>query len=569
MIRILDEHTINQIAAGEVIENPASVVKELVDNALDAGASKIVIEATSSGRQLISVRDNGCGMNRDDALLCLERHATSKIRSLDDLWNLTTMGFRGEALSSIAAVSELTLLTAKSDPSDSQNELVAGTRVVASGGKILSCERVMCLPGTTFEIRSLFFNVPARKKFLKSPAKDASDILKVTLQLALGNPHVAFELILNQKRELKLGVQSVQQRLKETLGNEFFSELLPLEYKNEVANLSGYISKASHSRPTRAFQYLFINNRPVSSHVVSFAAKEAYGASLDPARHPAFVLHVAMKPEILDVNVHPQKKEVRFQIDEVVKESVIEAINKTLFTSSPPQKSSFDTSYKASLTQTHFTPYLPLEIRQEVLNVKQEELELPSQFEVLGIFAGYILAFVSWTEAQKKKLPSELLEEGIYLISSREALSRITFDGALSKSSSIQTLLVPVFLELSLQEANCLKEHLASLEKIGLLIREFGSNSFLIEGVPRFLEELDIEETVRALVAKLEDQQIQDIVRALASVARNSKRGFSLTLPLATLIVKKLTECDDPFISPFGARIITIITQAEIEKKFR
>lgn len=566
MIRILDEKTINQIAAGEVIENPASVVKELVDNALDAGSSKIVIEIASSGRQLITVRDNGSGMTKDDALLCLERHATSKIRSIDDLWSLTTMGFRGEALSSIASISELTILTGRPGVT---GELVQGTRVHARGGKILACEEVQCLPGTTFEIRSLFYNVPARKKFLKSPARDASDILKVVIQLALANPQVAFELVLNQKRELFLPSQTIQERLKETLGKEFFQELIPLEYKSEAVEITGYISKPANSRPTRVYQYLFINNRPVSSHLVSRSAKEAYGSSIAEERHPAFVLHIQMKPEILDVNVHPQKKEVRFQVDDMIKAEVIAAINQALFTSAPAPRpvstySSFSGSYQApQASQTYFMPSATLEIKQEVF-------ELPSQFQVLGVFKGFILASILWTDAQRKRLPADLSEEGIYLISSREALSRIAYEGSKKRESSVQTLLVPLFLELSLAGANCLKAHLPHLEQIGLTLREFGTNSFLIEAVPRFLEELDIEETLRALVAKLEvDGESEDLMREIASAARSSKRCYSLTVPIATHIVKKLTECDDPFISPFGLRIITIITQAEIEKKFR
>ncbi|MCE5294246.1 MAG: DNA mismatch repair endonuclease MutL, partial [Chlamydiales bacterium] len=332
-IRILDEKTINQIAAGEVIENPASVVKELVDNAVDAKASKIVVEAVNSGRQLLRIQDNGCGMGHDDALLCIERHATSKIRGLDDLWALETMGFRGEALSSVASISEFRLLTA---PNNDSNEQIEGSLVEVHGGKVVAYEKVKCLPGTSIEIKSLFYNVPARKKFLKSPAKDASSIVKIMLQIALAHPQVAFELILNHNREFSWEASSLDDRIRAALGNEFFSELIAVNFEKDDLRIHGYIANPNFSRPTRSHQHLFVNSRPVTSLGISGAVKEAYGSSLDPTRHPAFVLYIDVATASLDVNVHPQKKEVRFALEDELKQLVIQAVSSALFSRHVP-----------------------------------------------------------------------------------------------------------------------------------------------------------------------------------------------------------------------------------------
>lgn len=565
MIRILDEHTINQIAAGEVIENPASVIKELVDNSLDAGATSIIIEATNSGRQLISVKDNGHGMSRDDALLCLERYATSKIKSIDDLWNLTTMGFRGEALSSIAAVSEIMLLTAKND---ALKPIVDGTMLHAKGGKILSCQQAISLPGTTFEVKSLFFNVPARKKFLKSPVKDSSDILKAVLQLALSNPHVAFELTLNQKKEFQLASQSLEERIKATLGREFFATLLPIKYKNELLSISGYISKASFSKPTRSFQYLFINQRPVSSYVVSSAVKEAYGSSIDPARHPAFLLHVTVNAQFLDVNVHPQKKEVRFQLDDLVRKAIIEAVTQVLFKAVPRPE---PIAHATTSFQSPFVPFVPLKEKQEVQMVMPQIIpQTMSQFQVMGFIGSYILAEVNWSDTQRQKMPPDLADAEVFVISAREALSLITYVGAKNAKSSVQTLLLPIFMELAPNLSHRLLEHIEGLSQIGFSIREFGANAFLIESYPNYFEEGELSEILPAFLAKIEESDhTLDIAKELALEVRASKRACALTHTLATLIVKKLTECDDPFFSPFGTKVIASISKAEIEKKFR
>ncbi len=336
-IRVLSDQTINKIAAGEVIENPSSVVKELVENSLDAGATSICVEIQEGGRQLIRISDDGCGMSHDDALLCLERHATSKIREVEDIQELLTMGFRGEAIPSIAAISKFTLLTCPRLEDGAKKE--EGTLIVVDGGQLISCSSAARSPGTTIEVKSLFFNVPVRRKFQKSPSFDTQEILKMLGLLALAHPHIQFELISDQKSLLKTTLSSSQllsfhellgKRLDCVLGKEYASALLPLKFQQAPYELEGFIGSPTSHKPNRTGQHLFINQRLVVSPLIASAVREGYGTMLPNHRYPLFVLHLRMSGSLLDVNVHPQKKEVRLRQEHQLKEAIIHAIQTAL-----------------------------------------------------------------------------------------------------------------------------------------------------------------------------------------------------------------------------------------------
>ena len=334
-IRVLNDQTINKIAAGEVIENPASVLKELVENSLDAGATSICVEIQEGGRQLIRVSDDGCGMSSDDALLCLERHATSKIREVEDIEDLLTMGFRGEAIPSIAAISKLTLLTSSLHEEGKKGE---GTLIVVDGGRLLTCSSAPRSRGTTIEVKSLFFNVPVRRKFQKSPAFDSQEILKLLGLLALAYPSVQFELISDQKTLLKTPLspsllsfhELLGRRLECVLGKEYSSGILPLQFQQKPYELEGYIGSPSSHKPNRTGQHLYINQRLVFSPLIASAVREGYGTMLPNHRYPIFLLHLRMPGSLLDVNVHPQKKEVRLRQEFQLKEMVIQSIQMSL-----------------------------------------------------------------------------------------------------------------------------------------------------------------------------------------------------------------------------------------------
>ena len=550
-IKVLDEVTINQIAAGEVIENASSVIKELVDNSLDAGASKILIEVQGSGRQSIVIQDDGCGMSHDDLLLCLERHATSKIRSQDDLWRLSTMGFRGEALSAISSISHLTILTAAA-PNEG---LHPGHYLTSSGGKIKSVTNAQSMRGTKITVNDLFFNVPARRKFLKSLNQEAKDILKVVTLHALARPDVAFELIINGTKELSLtGKSSKEERVRALLGREFFSNLQPLQFQNDWLQIEGYICKPGFTRPTRSQQYLFINGRAVVSSFFSLCMKEAYGTSIEESRHPVFVLFVDIAKDRVDVNVHPQKKEVRFSFEEELKIALLQHVSKVLFQRAksevfqPIQQHTYEAPVHYSF------PAMPIE----------EKPKAPELFEekphVVGIYDEYILIS-----------SHKLVSEGLCFIDSRYAMSRISFEKWQNsqKTVSSQTLLVPLFIECSLEDAESLKIALPHLQDIGLAIREFGTNAFLIEAVPGFLEHIDLEQFLHHVACSVDQRvAVTEKLDALYREAfRFQKKLSTMSVELATGIVKQLFACSDPFTCPLGNKTMFVLTPEEIRKR--
>lgn len=306
-ITILNEITARQIAAGEVIERPAMVVKELVENAIDAGADKIEIYLANGGRQKILVTDNGEGMDREDALLSLERHATSKIRKIEDLHHSSYLGFRGEALPSIAAVSRLTLQTAKETGTPS-------VKIIAEGGKILTCEEVGIPKGTSVVVEDLFFNTPARMKFLKSIPAELGRIKEIVLSLALGYPEISF-LLNHQGTELLYTMKgkSLAETIEQVFHPAFLKELLPVKGSYGPLTVQGYIGRPTVARANRQQQYFFLNRRLFRSRLISSAAEKAYGSLLPVSRFPFLLLNLELPLELVDVNVHPNKLEVRFR----------------------------------------------------------------------------------------------------------------------------------------------------------------------------------------------------------------------------------------------------------------
>lgn len=545
-IKILDEVTINQIAAGEVIENASSVVKELVDNSLDAGASKIAVEVQGSGRQSIVVQDNGSGLALDDLLLCLERHATSKIRSQEDLWHIATMGFRGEALSAVGSISHLSILTAL----QGEAEVQQGHFLTSSGGKIKSVTPAQALGGTKITVEELFYNVPARRKFLKSPNQEAKDILKVVTFAALARPDVAFELIVNKKKELSLAVQSLELRIQALLGREFFSTLVPIQFQNEWVQIQGFVGKPDSTRPTRSGQYLFINGRAVTSPFFSACVKEAFGSSIEESRHPIFVLYVDMAKDRVDVNVHPQKKEVRFSHEEELKIVLLKSVSEVLFCRPrlPQLQPIMAQKFEAP---RYAAPPIPLEMEKQAPQLFEDKVY------VIGIYNEYVLA--------TKR------EEGLFFIHSRYAMSRISYEEwqDSKKTVSSQNLLVPHFIECGLEDAQSLKMALTLLQQTGLGIREFGTNAFLIEAIPPFLEHIDLEEFLRHVACSFDQKgALADKLDALYREAfRFQKKMPALSVEMAERIVNRLFACKDPYRCPFGNNTMFVLTHDEIRKR--
>lgn len=574
-IRVLTEQTINKIAAGEVIENPASVVKELVENSIDAHATDICIEIKGGGRQLIRITDNGCGMNSDDALLCLERHATSKIKNVEDIHEITTMGFRGEAIPSIASISKFMLLTCpQTEPA--QSPVCQGTMVMVDGGKIINCSPAACSPGTTIEVKSLFFNVPVRKKFLKSPTSDANEILKMISQIALGHPHIKFQLINDNKITLNTTLplsndfnEQLQERIQTVLGNDFSEHCVSIHFEENGLKLQGMIGLPSYTRHNRTGQYLFINNRGVFSPLVAYAIKEGYGTSLPTGRHPVFVLHLTIDGNLVDVNVHPQKREVRLRQEHILKQMIIKGIeqalqrnysdpirntfpavqpvfanafssNKTLPTLAPNEEWVFRPkplskwneegysqpkelipAFKLDQVSEDLPIYSPLEPISHHSSTPQRTFEQPSLLKnipkqilpplVMATIPRYILLDGSSDNEfilagrNKERCPNG----GLFLVDQKAAHARIIFEKLQESEKGqkipLQSLLIPYTIEVSPFEAAALRASLEVLNTMGIQIQEFGSNSFLIDAVPQIFGESNLQLLISDILQTLRD----------------------------------------------------------------
>ena len=549
-IRVLSEQTINQIAAGEVIENGASVIKELVENSLDAGATEICIEIVGGGRQLIRVRDNGSGMNGDDALLCLERHATSKIRQVDDLHTIASMGFRGEALPSIASISKFTLITAP------PNE--KGTLVSVDGGKIVKTATVECEPGTQIEVKELFFNVPARKKFQKAPAHDVQEILKMVTLLALGHTTVNFELISNQKSLLKTHSEN---RIADILGPEFLQELTPIESEHQEWQLQGYIGLPACTRHNRSGQFLFINQRPVTSPLVSYAIREGYGPALAQNRHPLFVLHLTLPGGLVDVNVHPQKREVRLRHEQAIREWLVKAVEAAL-----PKPEVFNYVF-APLPEI-----APLKLAEEPVRsyvappvAVSVPLPLPKpaplSLRVLTCFPGYFI-----TEMAS--------QNGLNLVDQRASHSRVIFERLLAEEQKIavQTLLLPHTITLTPVEAALLEPHLEALNRSGISIKPFGGNAYVIDALPQIFGNGDIEGFLHELIKEMSQTSFkQEVKKWIAEIASRTSLSKSrkLSLQEAQLLVNQLMECQTPHTCPRGRPTLVELALTDLTTAFK
>ena len=327
-IHLLTEQVCNKIAAGEVVERPASVVKELIENALDAEATRISVMVEQAGRKLISVRDNGCGMDEEDALLCLESHATSKIKNEEDIFAISSFGFRGEAIPSIASVSRFTIRTRT-------KEKPAGTEVVIHAGKFISNVPAGCAPGTEVIVRDLFYNLPARKKFIRSDATEERHILECVMNLALANPAVAFELKLDGRTVISSpSAETLTPRVRDLFGKSYADALFPVRHSDFGISVSGFISRRSFTRNSRGDQRIFVNGRCIEAQAVYRGIREGYGP-MDAGRYPAALLFLTLDPKDVDVNVHPAKREVRFRKEYEIVAAVRSAVTKALRQNDP------------------------------------------------------------------------------------------------------------------------------------------------------------------------------------------------------------------------------------------
>jgi DNA mismatch repair protein MutL len=522
-IHRLDSLTIDKIAAGEVVDVPASCLKELIENSLDAGASDILVDIVLGGRELIRVSDDGYGMGGEDVRACIERHTTSKLSQISDLESLTSRGFRGEALASIVAISRVTITSAEAG--EENRPLYPATTLVAEAGAILSVGEATRARGTTVEVASLFFNVPARRKFLKSPAKDTADIVKTVTCLALTAPGVSFRLIIDGHLMFAVPAEeNLAERVRALLKEPFSQDGIELKHTQEGLCIEGLIVDPKSLRSNRSGQYLIVNGRVVSSLPVSYAVRAAYGTTCDERHHPLFVLNLMLDPSMIDVNVHPQKREIRFADEEWVRVVVTEAVSRALFGEGAIH--SWHPPINDGTAQTEVTPP-PSWDMPEVETVSLLD-GLPERSAVIG--SPRCLAVMEDVALIQPHmdLPCGIRRGALLALDLRQTLRAVVWKEleAPSLTTSTQMLLVPIPVDCSSHEASLLMMSLPVFESLGLTMRPFGPTSFLVESMPAYFNDLDVAQFV---LKAIHDGVVRENERV-----RETQRGRLVSLYVAT-----------------------------------
>ena len=565
-IKRLCEHTINQIAAGEVIENPASVLKELMENSLDAGATKIVVEIEGGGLLRILVADNGKGMGKEDALLCLERHATSKICETKDLFCVATMGFRGEALASIASISKMTLQTAQGEG--------LGSEVIVEGWKVLEVNPFARNQGTTIEVRQIFYNVPARRKFQKSPAACSTEITKLFVFLSLANPFVTFELYQDGKlayrfvKEGEVFFSSLILRIGQTLGEEFSLQSTKIDFSCPFFSCKGIVGSVENTRPNRSSQYVFINKRPLICPMVSFAVKDAFGTRIPEGRFPVFVLHIDMEKELLDVNVHPQKKEVRLQEEPRLKFFLQKGIEEAL---TGRQIEEIQAPMPMFADKPFFQepdPFLkqPLCSIADLPHFVMPEFPIEKRPVPIGLYGHYL-----WLEGDSISLPEGKGKE-VVLVDLRAAGARVLFESLQKTSggSDAQGLLFPLTWACSLEEKERIQGSLEELSFLGFSLEE-GRSGYLVNAIPSMLQESEALLFLQDFIRTEEKGGGVDLVRQrrLATVAaRTCAKRERHNMQTALALLEALLKSSFPYSCPLGKKILIFLEEKDLEQLF-
>jgi DNA mismatch repair protein MutL len=599
-IRLLPETVASQVAAGEVVERPASVVKELVENSIDAGARKIDILIRRGGISLVRVIDDGCGMDRDDALLSLERHATSKIRSVSDLEAIGTLGFRGEALPSIASVSRFRLTTREPDA-------VAGTEIVVNGGKIDIVRDGGEAPGTQVEVRSLFYNVPARRKFLRAENTESRNIEHQLHLQAIGHAQVAFTFARDERVVFQLpATAALTDRIRDLYGNELLAQLVPLNgVGSSQIRIGGLIGQAGLSRQTRAQQLVFVNGRAIESPLITMAVREGYHTALMKGQYPVIFLFLEIDPGGVDVNVHPAKREVRFRDPNGIREAVARCIQETLARG----RADWQEKFRAPTT-VPAQPAVDLTLRPQVSVPEESHRELP-QFPKIGgtTEAGSPRRLSSQTfpaavepDGRDRARPSTadratpqqqfqiigvlnklyvLMEnaDGLVLVDQHAAHERILFEELRRRMEEqgvpSQKLLITQTFELPPRDADWIEQNMSILQKMGIGIESFGPNTFKIDSLPGFLNVTDGAQFMRKVIDDLKSASDRSSPLRLGEdmIAKTvCRHAVKANDPLRYLEVEKLIqdllECDLPYCCPHGRPTMIQISNAELEKKF-
>jgi len=587
-IHLLEEHTVNRIAAGEVVERPASVVKELVENSIDAGAHTIIVEVEQGGKRLIRVTDDGEGMSPADALLSIQRHATSKIRDAEDLQSIVTLGFRGEALPSIAAVSRFELLTKRAD-------LDTGMRLVVENGQVVEAEECAARNGTTVTVRDLFYNTPARLKFLKSVATELSHITELMTRFALAFPEISFRLLHNgQEIFVSQGSTDPRHALLAVFGRDVARELRSIDFAQGSLRITGYVSPPHLTRPTRAMQSFFVNRRLVRHRVLSKALDDAYRTLTPEGRHPVAAIFLQVPPYSVDVNVHPTKAEVKFSHEGEVYHAVLTAIRQALLqqgmmpSALPGLQSGLDIAQPAARPSTgqpiwQPSPMPPQEVlHAELLRRAGIELSQATSAEVQPAarpYAEMLEGFQVLGQLDRTYIIASSLR-GLLIIDQHVAHERVLYEKLTvlrqRQPVPVQHLLTPLVFHLDRRTATLLGEHLQEIQDMGFLLEPFGSDSVVLRGVPAWLGQRNVEALVRDLLDEISELGVQrrlpltdETLVATTACKMAVKAGDALSHAEMTHLLRELVDTENPYLCPHGRPVVLVLSIEELERRFK
>lgn len=610
-VRQLPEDLVARIAAGEVVERPASVIKELVENSLDAGASRVAVAIEGAGRTRIMIADNGCGMSKEDALLALRRHATSKISKLEDLESIGTFGFRGEALPSVAAVSRMTLTTRSEDEQ-------SGWEFTIEGGNLVSEKPVAREPGTTIDVRDIFFNTPARFKFLKSDTTERAQCLRVMEEMIFSSLGVTFELKNEQNKPItfraargltpETQAEAVKTRLTEAWGPRWSRGLLPVFHGTEHFRVSGVVSSQDAHQATSRYQFLYINRRPVQNRRLARAIYDSYLGELPSLRHPAWALFLEVDPAMVDVNVHPSKREVKLTHESELFGFLHAAVKVALrggalapsetpamkfgqgregFLAPPAPSSQGASSHRGPVpppspraAETTHEIYKPLDSSSATQKTaeaapfpsfapaREERPELSDLRDVeLAVIAQIRKTYIV---AQTR---SGLILVDQHAAAEQAAYERLMFNLKAAKRQ-VQMLLVPFTWEVALSLVPHVQASLDTLTRMGFVIEPFGGSTFVIKGIPSHLKEkTDLHSLLDGLTDELmSNGRAKDLDHRLAAMAAckaSVKAGDALDLNACHTIIRQLSLCESPFTCPHGRPTVLRLPYPEIDRRFR
>lgn len=587
-VHVLDDNTINKIAAGEVVERPASVIKELVENAIDAKADRIEVEIMAGGTSFMRVSDNGIGMSREDAEKAILRHATSKIVQVDDLQAIATLGFRGEALPSIASVSRFTLQTRQAGA-----EL--GTEIKITGGKTTEIGAAGCNLGTTIRVEDLFFNTPARKKFLKTNNTESGRINEFIIKLAISHPEIAFKLINNNKSSLATpGRGDLKETLQSLYGASVGQSLLPLEFEDEDIKLWGFVSKPSAIRSSRSWQTFIVNGRIIASRAIAKAIDNAYHALIPKSGYPLIALNIEVPQHTIDVNVHPQKTEMKFEdeggIFKAVYKAVLDAVRPKGQVGQLGQLAA-----QADHVQHHVEKGLQeLNFGQPVMNfpIREEKPAMTWQEGTTALAQDKSIKSVQSVVDGEEKLPTAgmipigqvddtyiIAQDGdsLYIVDQHAAHERVLFDRFSAQAEHIpsQQLLVHLILDFSTHESQIIEENLELLAGLGFGLEPSGPNQFRLMEVPADVPSGQAEEFIREVLASMEElhrptaAELRQAVLATTACKAAIKAGFKLNYRQMEILLQELNDTAMPYTCPHGRPTIIKFSSDELAKMFK